>query len=168
MSERLRKYRFRPPEPSAMQQSPPRPQEHCAANPPPAAILCSWPRRSGAALHAEPNMDFGFFWVTAVTVDGQIVVANSYGLAYIPEGVNLPEHVRMASADESIPVGDRAKWATCPILAVQGWAQHHKTCACAPSWRPRISSRTSIPAPPRSPFNPKTSRQRKRCRAATA
>ena len=31
----------------------------------------------------------------------------------------------MASADESIPVGDRAKWATYPILAVQGWAQHH-------------------------------------------
>ena len=70
-------------------------------------------------------MDFGFFWVTAVTVDGQIVVANSYGLAYIPEGVNLPEQVRMASADESIPVGERAKWATYPILAVQGWAQHH-------------------------------------------
>ena len=70
-------------------------------------------------------MDFGFFWVTAVTTDGQIVVANSYGLAYIPEGVNLPEQVRMASADESIPVGERAKWATYPILAVQGWAQHH-------------------------------------------
>src|SRR6201999_3605013 len=82
-------------------------------------------RRIGAALNAEPNMDFGFFWVTAVTVDGQIVVANSYGLAYIPEGVNLPEQVRMASADESIAVGDRAKWATYPILAVQGWAQHH-------------------------------------------
>ena len=82
-------------------------------------------RRIGAALNAEPNIDFGFFWVTAVTMDGQIVVANSYGLAYMPEGVNLPERVRMASADESIPVGDRAKWATYPILAVQGWAQHH-------------------------------------------
>ena len=82
-------------------------------------------RRIGAALNAEPNIDFGFFWVTAVTMDGQIVVANSYGLAYIPEGVNLPEQVRMASADESIPVGDRAKWATYPILAVQGWAQNH-------------------------------------------
>jgi hypothetical protein len=82
-------------------------------------------RRIGAALNAEPNMDFGFFWVTAVTTDGQIVVANSYGLAYIPECVNLPEQVRMASADESIPVGERAKWATYPILAVQGWAQHH-------------------------------------------
>ena len=31
----------------------------------------------------------------------------------------------MASADESVPIGDRAKWATYPILAVQGWAQHH-------------------------------------------
>ena len=82
-------------------------------------------RRIGAALNAEPNIDFGFFWVTAVTMDGQIVVANSYGLAYIPDGVNLPEQVRMASADESIPVGERAKWATYPILAVQGWAQHH-------------------------------------------
>lgn len=82
-------------------------------------------RRIGAALNAEPSIDFGFFWVTAVTADGQIVVANSYGLGYIPEGVNLPEQVRMASADESIPVGERAKWATYPILAVQGWAQHH-------------------------------------------
>jgi hypothetical protein len=82
-------------------------------------------RRIGAALNAEPNIDFGFFWVTALTQDGQIVVANSYGLGYIPEGVNLPDQVRMASADESIPVGDRAKWATYPILAVQGWAQHH-------------------------------------------
>jgi hypothetical protein len=82
-------------------------------------------RRIGAALNAEPNIDFGFFWVTALTADGRIVVANSYGLAYIPDGVNLPEQVRMASADESIPVADRAKWATYPILAVQGWAQHH-------------------------------------------
>ena len=82
-------------------------------------------RRIGAALNAEPNIDFGFFWVTALTEDGQIVVANSYGIAYIPDGVNLPDQVRMASADEAIPLGDRAKWATYPILAVQGWAQHH-------------------------------------------
>ena len=40
--ERLRQYRFRPRAPSATQQSPPRPPEHCAANPP-AAILCRWP-----------------------------------------------------------------------------------------------------------------------------
>ncbi|WP_232425618.1 secretion protein EccK [Mycobacterium sp. JS623] len=82
-------------------------------------------RRIGAALNAEPNIDFGFFWVTALTQDGQIVVANSYGLGYIPDGVNLPDQVRMASADESIPLGERAKWTTYPILAVQGWAQHH-------------------------------------------
>ena len=82
-------------------------------------------RRIGAALNAGDNIDFGFFWVTAVTMDGTIVVANSYGLGYIPEGVNLPEQVRMASADDSIPAGERAKWATYPILAVQGWAQHH-------------------------------------------
>ena len=70
-------------------------------------------------------MDFGFFWVTGLTTDGTIVVANSYGLAYIPEGVNLPDHVRMASADDAIPPAVRASWATYPILAVQGWAQHH-------------------------------------------
>jgi hypothetical protein len=82
-------------------------------------------RRIGAALNAGTTVDFGFFWVTGVTTDGSIVVANSYGLGYISDGVNLPEQVRMASADESIPVGERAKWVTYPILAVQGWAQHH-------------------------------------------
>ena len=84
-------------------------------------------RRIGAALNAGETTDFGFFWVTGVIADGTIVVANSYGLAYIPEGVNLPEQVKMATADESIPVGERAKWATYPILALQGWAQHHNT-----------------------------------------
>ncbi|GAB3220332.1 hypothetical protein GCM10027535_17280 [Mycolicibacterium hippocampi] len=83
-------------------------------------------RHIGAALNVGV-MDFGFFWVTAVTMDGTIVVANSYGLAYIPDGVNLPEQVRMATADEAIPLAERAKWATYPILAVQGWAQHHDT-----------------------------------------
>ena len=71
-------------------------------------------RRIGAALNAGDNIDFGFFWVTAVTMDGTIVVANSYGLGYIPEGVTLPEQVRMASADDSTPAGERAKWATYP------------------------------------------------------
>ena len=83
-------------------------------------------RRIGAALNVGV-IDFGFFWVTGVTTDGRIVVANSYGLAYIPDGVNLPDQVRMATADESIPVAERAKWATYPILALQGWAQHHDT-----------------------------------------
>jgi hypothetical protein len=79
-------------------------------------------RRIGAALNVGV-MDFGFFWVTGLCADGTIVVANSYGLGYIPEGVHLPEQVQMATADESIPPAERAKWATYPILAVQGWAQ---------------------------------------------
>lgn len=81
-------------------------------------------RRIAAALNAG-TADFGFFWVTGLTADGTILVANSYGIAYIPDGVLLPEQVRMVSADESIPLADRARWATYPILAVQGWAQHH-------------------------------------------
>jgi len=83
-------------------------------------------RRIGAALNVGIT-DFGFFWVTGLAGDGAIVVANSYGLAYIPGDVNLPDQVRMATADESIPLADRARWATYPILAVQGWAQHHNT-----------------------------------------
>ncbi len=81
-------------------------------------------RRIGAALNVGV-MDFGFLWVTGLTAHGTIVVANSYGLAYIPDGVNLPDQVKMATADESIPPSERAKWATFPILAVQGWAQAH-------------------------------------------
>ncbi len=81
-------------------------------------------RHIGAALNVGV-MDFGFFWVTGVTTDGMIVVANSYGIGYIPEGVHLPDDVRMASADDAVPVSERAKWATYPILAVQAWAQHH-------------------------------------------
>ena len=82
-------------------------------------------RRIGAALNAQPNIDFGFFWVTALTWKARSSSPTATGSAYIPEGVNLPEQVRMASADESIPLGERAKWTTYPILAVQGWAQHH-------------------------------------------
>ena len=81
-------------------------------------------RRIAAALNVG-NLDFGFIWVTGLCVDGTIVVANSYGIGYIPQEVKLPEQVRMASADESIPIADRAKWATYPILALQGWAQAH-------------------------------------------
>jgi hypothetical protein len=69
----------------------------------------------------------GFFWVTAVTTDGEIVVANSYGLAYIPDGVRLPEQVHLASADDAIPAAERARRATYPVLAVQAWACHHNT-----------------------------------------
>lgn len=69
----------------------------------------------------------GFFWVTGLAKDGTIVVANNYGLGYIPEGVNLPERVKMATADESIPANVRGSWTTYPILALHGWAQHHNT-----------------------------------------
>jgi hypothetical protein len=85
-------------------------------------------RRVGAALNApgvSGGMDLGFFWVTGVTTDGAIVVANSYGLAYIPEGVQLPEKVHLASGDETIPAAERARWATYPVVAVRGWADHH-------------------------------------------
>jgi hypothetical protein len=82
-------------------------------------------RQIAAALNAPVNddePDFGFFWVTGLTADGAIVVANSYGLAYIPEGVKLPEQVYMATADDAIPAAERARWATYPAVAVQGWA----------------------------------------------
>lgn len=84
-------------------------------------------RRIAAALNAPGSGggDLGFFWVTAVTTDGDIVVANSYGLAYVPDGVQLPEPVQMASADDTIPAAERARWATYPVMAVQGWADHH-------------------------------------------
>ncbi|MEO3759572.1 secretion protein EccK [Mycobacterium sp. B14F4] len=82
--------------------------------------------RIAAALNAGVT-DVGFFWVTGLAKDGSIVVANNYGLGYIPEGVNLPEQVTMATADESIPATVRGTWATYPILALHGWAQHHNT-----------------------------------------
>jgi len=86
-------------------------------------------RRIAAALNAPGSGmgDLGFFWVTAVTTGGEIVVANSYGLAYIPDGVRLPEQVYMATADDAIPAPERARWATYPVMAVQGWADHHDT-----------------------------------------
>ena len=86
-------------------------------------------RRIAAALNAPGGGgqgDMGFFWLTAVTTDGVILVANSYGLAYIPNGVELPDQVVMASADGAIPAAERARWATYPVLAVQGWATHHE------------------------------------------
>ncbi|WP_319450281.1 MULTISPECIES: secretion protein EccK [unclassified Mycobacterium] len=81
-------------------------------------------RRIGAALNVGV-MDFGFFWVTGLCADGTVVVANSYGLGYVPDGVNLPAQVQLVTADESIAPSERAKWATYPILAIQGWAQAH-------------------------------------------
>jgi hypothetical protein len=81
-------------------------------------------RRIAAALNMGAPQ-YGFFWVTGLAADGSIVVANSYGLGYIPDGVELPPQVTLATADESIAPAERAKWATYPILALQGWAQAH-------------------------------------------
>lgn len=81
-------------------------------------------RRIAAALNMGAPQ-YGFFWVTGLAADGSIVVANSFGLGYIPDNVELPPQVTLASADESIAPAERAKWATYPILAIQGWAQAH-------------------------------------------
>jgi hypothetical protein len=81
-------------------------------------------RRIAAALNmTAPH--WGFYWVTGLTADGSIVVANSYGLAYIPDGIDLPPQVTMATADETISPAERAKWVTYPILAIQGWVRAH-------------------------------------------
>ena len=85
-------------------------------------------RRVAAALNAADSDGadaFEFFWMTAVSTDGEIVVANSYGLAYIPAGVQLPEPVQLVTADAQIPAVERARWVTYPAMAVQGWAAHH-------------------------------------------
>jgi hypothetical protein len=87
-------------------------------------------RRVAAALNAPDSggaNHLKFFWVTAVTTEGVIVVANNYGLAYIPDGVQLPDQVHMASAEKAIPATERARWATYPVIAVQGWAAHRNT-----------------------------------------
>lgn len=87
-------------------------------------------RRIAAALNApdmsRPN-DIGFFWLVALTADDTIIVANSYGIAYIPDGVKLPEQVKMVSADTAIPAAERARWATYPVAALTAWAQAHET-----------------------------------------
>ena len=85
-------------------------------------------RRVAAALNATDSDgadEFGFFWMTAVSADGAIVVANSYGLAFIPAGVQLPEPAQLVTADAEIPAVERARWVTYPAMAVQGWAAHH-------------------------------------------
>ena len=83
-------------------------------------------RRIAAALNVGVA-ELKFMWLTGLTQDGTIVVANNYGLGYIPQGVKLPERVKFVSTDESIPIKDRAKWTTYPILALHGWAQAHNT-----------------------------------------
>jgi hypothetical protein len=84
--------------------------------------------RIAAALNAPdtiPERHFNFYWVTAVTTSGAIVVANSYGMAYLPAGIHLPEQAHMASADDAIPLTDRVRWITYPLIAVKGWADQH-------------------------------------------
>jgi hypothetical protein len=83
-------------------------------------------QRIGAALNVGIT-DMGLYWITGLAKDGTIVVANNYGLGYIPDGINLPEQVQMATADETIPANVRGSWATYPILALHGSAQHHNT-----------------------------------------
>ncbi len=83
-------------------------------------------QRIAAALNAH-STDVGFVWITGLAKDGAILVANNYALGYIPEHVNLPENVKMVTADESIPANVRGTWATYPILALHGWAQAHNT-----------------------------------------
>ena len=103
--------RPRPPVPcNATAATPTPPSSRPAASPP----HSTWAPRSTASTGSPGS-----------TADGSIVVANSYGLAYIPDGVELPPQVTLASADESIPPTERGKWATYPILAIQGWAQAH-------------------------------------------
>jgi hypothetical protein len=87
-------------------------------------------RRIAAALNAPDGgsaQNMKFFWVTAVTTEGEIVVANNFGVAYIPDGVQLPPPVHMASADSGIPVTERLRWATYPVVAVHQWAAHRNT-----------------------------------------
>lgn len=82
--------------------------------------------RIAAALNAADRPDgssMEFFWATAVTTDGQILLANSYGLGYIPDGQNLPEQVRFVALDDSVPVAQRVSWATYPWRALAGWAE---------------------------------------------
>jgi hypothetical protein len=86
--------------------------------------------RIAAALNAEDRPDkfvYGFFWATAVSADGQVLLANSYGLGYIPAGQNLPPQVRLVSLEDSVPLPDRVATATLPWLALQGWAQANDT-----------------------------------------
>ena len=82
-------------------------------------------RRIAAALNAVQLMLPCFYWVTGLTKDGTVLVANTYGLGFIPDGVNLPANVKLVTADESVPVKTRGTWASYPILALNGWAQHH-------------------------------------------
>jgi len=85
--------------------------------------------RIAAALHAPPSIpeqSWDFTWAVGVTTEGQIIAANSYGVAFIPDKVNLPSQVTLVSADEQIPAGHRGQWVRYPFVALQGWAAFHE------------------------------------------
>ena len=123
-------------------------------------------QRIAAALNAGIT-DVGFYWLTGLMKDGTIVIANNYGLGYIPEGVNLPENIRMATADESIPAAVRGTWATYPYSRFMV-GPSTTTPICVRSSPPKTSSRDSTPAQPRSSYATTTSPTTAPWRAATA
>ncbi|MCB0931376.1 MAG: secretion protein EccK [Mycobacterium sp.] len=82
--------------------------------------------RIAAALNAQDRPERhvpNFFWATGLTTDGRILVANSFGMGYLPAGQNLPEQVCFVSLDDSVPLATRVSWSTRPWLALAGWAQ---------------------------------------------
>jgi len=84
--------------------------------------------RIAAALHAPPSIPEGswqFTWAVGVTTEGQILAANSYGVGFIPDKVQLPSQVMLVSADDRIPAGERGRWIRYPFVALQGWAAFH-------------------------------------------
>lgn len=84
--------------------------------------------RIAAALHAPPSVPEGswqFTWAVGVTTEGQILAANSYGVGFIPDKVQLPSQVTLVSADDRIPAGERGRWVRYPFVALQGWAAFH-------------------------------------------
>ena len=122
-------------------------------------------RRVGAALNVGV-MDFGFYWVTGLCADGTIVVANSYGLGYIPEAVNLPAQIQMATADESIP-SERARQVGHLSGSGGSGLGPGAQSEAARDHRHRGTVRaTSTQAPPRSYSNPTTSPRAARWRGA--
>ena len=85
--------------------------------------------RIAAALNADDRPEKtspGFFWATAVTIDGQIIVSNSYGLGYIPSAQTLPEQILLVTLDHTIPLAERVSWVSWPWRALAAWAQAKK------------------------------------------
>ena len=70
-------------------------------------------RRIAAALNMAPPQ-YGFFWVTGLAADGSIVVANSFGLGYIPETSSFPHRSLWPPPTSRSPPTERAKWVDLP------------------------------------------------------